>query len=237
MNYPCGLIRDLLPLYHDDVCSPESRAAIELHCTGCPDCKKILDDLRSMPEPHVAVAESAPLVPIQKRWNRERKLFLWIGLGIAIAVLLLFGAITLLREWKCVPMGKEDMVVTDVYQTSDGLIHIDYDDLYDLNYYSTWIEVGSDGYGYISAYRPILAKKTNRHSRGTAGVAFDPDSAFAFLNDEIHTPVTKVYLGIKNDPENSILVWEKDMKVRTATAQEEADWNRQTAQIAAPSSP
>ena len=37
MKYPCDLIRDLLPLYQDGVCSEESRAAVEEHLRGIPD--------------------------------------------------------------------------------------------------------------------------------------------------------------------------------------------------------
>lgn len=223
MNYPCGIIRDLLPLYHDDVCSTETRNAVEKHCAGCADCRKILNDLDSMPEPYEMAKEVDSLRPIQKKWNHERKKSLWIGLGVAFFVILILIANTVLREWECVPMGKDDVVVMAVFQTSDGMIHITYDDLYDLNYFSTAVEVGSDGNGYISTYRPILAKKINiPHRTGTAGNGFDPESAFAWLNDESLVPVTRVYLGIKDDPENSILVWEKGMEVRAATAEEEA---------------
>lgn len=223
MNYPCGIIRDLLPLYHDDVCSTETRNAVEKHCAGCADCRKILNDLDSMPEPYEMAKEVDSLRPIQKKWNHERKKSLWIGLGVAFFLMLILIANTVLREWKCVPMGKDDVVVMGVFQTSDGMIHITYDDLYDLNYFSTAVEVGSDGNGYISTYRPILAKKINiPHRTGTGGNGFDPESAFAWLNDESLVPVTRVYLGIKDDPENSILVWEKGMEVRAATAEEEA---------------
>lgn len=223
MNYPCGIIRDLLPLYHDDVCSAETRNAVEKHCAGCADCRKILNDLGSMPEPYEMAKEVEPLRPIQKKWNHERKKSLWIGLGVAFFLILILIANTVLREWKCVPMGKDDVVVMAVFQTSDGMIHITYDDLYDLNYFSSSVEVGSDGNGYISTYRPILAKKTNiPHRIGTGGICFDPESAFAWLNDESRVPVTRIYLGIKDDPENSILVWEKGMEVRAATVEEEA---------------
>ena len=223
MNYPCGIIRDLLPLYHDDVCSTETRNAVEKHCSGCADCRKILNDLGSIPEPYEMTKEVEPLRPIQKKWNHERKKSLWIGLGVAFFLILILIANTVLREWKCVPMGKDDVVVMAVFQTSDGMIHITYDDLYDLNYFSSSVEVGSDGNGYISTYRPILAKKTNiPHRIGTCGIGFDPESAFAWLNDESRVPVTRIYLGIKDDPENSILVWEKGMEVRAATAEEEA---------------
>lgn len=225
MNYPCGLIRDLLPLYHDDICSPESRSAIEAHCSECADCKKMLDALRTAPEPQTNMRDAAPLLPIQKRWNREKKKFLWIGLGIALFLLLTIIGHTALTQWYCIPMGKDDVVLTGLYQTSDGVIHVSFDDLYDLNFFSSAVEVGADGYGYIPVYRPILAKKTNMpHRIGTSGLGFDPDTAFAWLNENSMMPVTKVYLGIKDDPENSILVWEKGMEVRPATAEEEAEY-------------
>lgn len=225
MNYPCGLIRDLLPLYHDDICSPESRSAIEAHCSECADCKKMLDALRTAPEPQTNMRDAATLLPIQKRWNREKKKFLWIGLGIALFLLLTIIGHTALTQWYCIPMGKDDVVLTGLYQTSDGVIHVSFDDLYDLNFFSSAVEVGADGYGYIPVYRPILAKKTNTpHRIGTSGLGFDPDTAFAWLNENSMMPVTKVYLGIKDDPENSILVWEKGMEVRPATAEEEAEY-------------
>ena len=38
----CGIIQDLLPLYHDGVCSPESRTEVEEHLKTCPDCRAAL---------------------------------------------------------------------------------------------------------------------------------------------------------------------------------------------------
>lgn len=38
-NLPCGVIKDLLPLYHDGVCSEESRKLIEEHLAICPVCQ------------------------------------------------------------------------------------------------------------------------------------------------------------------------------------------------------
>lgn len=45
MNYHCELIKDLLPLYHDDVCSEESKKAVEAHLAGCQACKDIMQRL------------------------------------------------------------------------------------------------------------------------------------------------------------------------------------------------
>ena len=75
MNYPCGIIRDLLPLYHDDVCSTETRNAVEKHCAGCTECRKILDDLGSLPEPceMVKEAEKGNLTLRQKDMRKIRR--------------------------------------------------------------------------------------------------------------------------------------------------------------------
>ncbi len=42
----CDVVRDLLPLYADDVCSPASRTLVETHVRDCPACKSLLDHLR-----------------------------------------------------------------------------------------------------------------------------------------------------------------------------------------------
>lgn len=39
MKYSCGLIQDLLPLYLDNVCSDESRLAVDEHLEECAECR------------------------------------------------------------------------------------------------------------------------------------------------------------------------------------------------------
>lgn len=39
MKVSCEIIKDLLPLYHDGVCSKDSRTMIEEHLTDCEGCK------------------------------------------------------------------------------------------------------------------------------------------------------------------------------------------------------
>ena len=47
MKYPCEIIRDLLPLYIDGVCSEESKAAIETHLTECEGCRQYYEAMKS----------------------------------------------------------------------------------------------------------------------------------------------------------------------------------------------
>ena len=47
MNKDCEVIRDLLPLYADEVCSETSRRLIEEHLRECPECSGELEKLRT----------------------------------------------------------------------------------------------------------------------------------------------------------------------------------------------
>lgn len=43
----CNIIQDLLPLYADDVVSSESKAMVDAHLISCPECREILNEIRS----------------------------------------------------------------------------------------------------------------------------------------------------------------------------------------------
>ena len=47
MKTDCDVIRDLLPLYADEVCSGTSRQLIEEHLQECPECSGMLEKLRT----------------------------------------------------------------------------------------------------------------------------------------------------------------------------------------------
>ncbi len=75
MKYKCGLIRDLLPLYTDKVCSPETEQAVSEHLQECSECKKIYDILS---EPDCSYPEAADLTDQQnadalRKMNKKLK--------------------------------------------------------------------------------------------------------------------------------------------------------------------
>lgn len=47
MEMNCNVIRDLLPLYADQICSEESRELVDGHLAQCGDCSEILRQMRS----------------------------------------------------------------------------------------------------------------------------------------------------------------------------------------------
>lgn len=60
MKLSCEIIQDLLPLYDEDLCSPQSREAVEEHLKTCPQCCKKVEQSRSFTEPQLSqMAESS----------------------------------------------------------------------------------------------------------------------------------------------------------------------------------
>ena len=45
MSKECGIVEDLLPLYHDGVCSQESQELVEAHLEQCEKCRKMLGQI------------------------------------------------------------------------------------------------------------------------------------------------------------------------------------------------
>ena len=87
MSKNCDMIKDLLPLYADDVCSDESRKAVEEHINSCPDCKAELEKLRK----NVTVVpqkDGEVLKRIKKRLRIEK-----LAVGLISAAVLVFALI------------------------------------------------------------------------------------------------------------------------------------------------
>lgn len=90
MSLSCDVTRDLLPLYHDGVCSDESRALVEDHVAHCPACAELLTELRGEIElPHESPDDLAPLEQIGKQVKLGKKRAWMKGIAAALAVVLL----------------------------------------------------------------------------------------------------------------------------------------------------
>ena len=72
MKYNCEIVRDLLPLYAEQMASPASTALVEEHLAECPACRAELERMEKpvpvQPEPQ----PDAPLQNIRSSLNRRR---------------------------------------------------------------------------------------------------------------------------------------------------------------------
>ena len=73
MNISCEIIKDLLPLYHDGVCSNESKVMVEEHLIHCESCKaelKAMDDVLPVNNAEQNLKEADAVKNLSKKWKR-----------------------------------------------------------------------------------------------------------------------------------------------------------------------
>ncbi len=90
MNKDCEMIKDLIPLYVDGVCSEESKAKVEEHIEHCPDCLMTVERMKS----HLVLPmeDSSGVKGFKKYVNKK----IW---GRALAVILIFVLLWILLNW------------------------------------------------------------------------------------------------------------------------------------------
>lgn len=73
MNITCEMAEDLLPLYLEDTCSADSRAALEAHLHICPTCREKRERMeRNIPTLPKQAAGVVPLSDCARRIRRHR---------------------------------------------------------------------------------------------------------------------------------------------------------------------
>ena len=101
MNISCNVARDLLPLYHDGVCSAESRVLVEAHLKECPDCAAIRNELRVEIEmKHGEPDDASALTKIGETVKRRSKRAWLGGMAAVLAVVLLLSGLNFLQDRK-----------------------------------------------------------------------------------------------------------------------------------------
>lgn len=104
MSKNCDMIKDLLPLYADDVCSDESRKAVEEHIKECPDCKAELEKLRQ--NVTISPKNDGEVLKRIKRRLRIEKLAVGVISVLAVCGALLMGLVYLINDYESMDMDK-----------------------------------------------------------------------------------------------------------------------------------
>ena len=124
MTYPCGIIKDLLPLYIDEVCNGDSKQAVEQHLSECEACTKLYHTMRStegFADKDAALSEDMQMVNSLKQVKNSinRKIKMIVLYVVAAAAVLVFGSYLLFNAAiKEVPL--EDISVSaNVYSLTE----------------------------------------------------------------------------------------------------------------------
>ena len=111
MKIPCGLAEDLLPLYLDQVCSPDSEALVQEHLDHCPACRERLEVLREKQKEREEKGELEELQKARTAWQCGRRRARWKGALTALVVLVL-GACCLWYICQGAPVRVQDPEAT-----------------------------------------------------------------------------------------------------------------------------
>jgi Putative zinc-finger len=221
---PCDVIRDLLPLYSDQVCSAATIEKVEEHIAECQSCQNILDKMKaSLPLPMEAIeknkAEGAELKQITIRWNRAKGIAFAKGLIIATAVcgVLLLSYMGLFH-WDITKVPTNVAQISDVSQLKDGRLtfHVQITDGYELNHVKYVMD--ENGNFYLTPVRPLI--KSSRFANiGLTNDYYTVDIEKGHISREKDVPIQAVYWG---SPEDNILIWQKGTPLPAASESVEA---------------
>lgn len=223
MKISCDIIKDLLPLYHDKVCSEESRVMVDEHIKECDSCAKQLDDISDeLARPINAIDDAKPIKAIQNAWKKDKSKSFFKGTIIAVFVCaVLVGCFVGLTQLRVLPIKADMLEVSDVSRLSDGRI------VFLLNIKDN-IEAGSlqcrsdliDGVYNMTPMRTIIGKERSLESAriGLYEYYLVIDVAELEANED-GTPITSCYIGPKD---NGILLWENGMELPPASDELEA---------------
>ncbi len=162
VKLPCAVAEDLLPLYHDMVCSEESRALVEEHLAACGHCREVLSRMDYDVVSPSSADEMKPLVGLRSAWLRLRKKALLKGvIATAAAVSCLVGALFVMNDWKFIPVPTAKMELTEHSVLPDGTVafHLLVDDGLEIRH----IAIDRDyeaGVVYLTPKRSILEART-----------------------------------------------------------------------------
>lgn len=126
MTYPCGIIRDLLPLYIDDVCNEESKQAVENHLSECEKCRNYYESMKST-EGFVAkendnsedMKMANNLKNVKSKINKKIRN---IVLGAVAAMVFVIVGVTLLFNVALKEVSTDDVIVSANVYSFEELI-------------------------------------------------------------------------------------------------------------------
>lgn len=96
MKISCEIIKDLLPLYHDGVCSKESNAMVEEHLACCESCSaelKSMNEVLALNYTKQNMEEANGMKNLSKKWKKGMLKSLLKGVLIALLAVIILALV------------------------------------------------------------------------------------------------------------------------------------------------
>lgn len=230
MKLSCDVINDLLPLYHDEVCSEDTRKLVEEHLNECEVCRDIANKIGI--EFHIPRKELDEITFFksiqQKLRNRDIRLAV---IGVILLCIVAFGSY-FAETYQFIPVGASSFEVSKIAQLSDGAIGFQLSIL-DGKDVCSIITNSADKNGVVYIYgRRSLSENWRKTSEPTG---FHND--YYYYNAEHYNQwlsaldqtangdlpyVTEVRFGTEDD---YVLIWKEGIALPEASPGMENDYN------------
>ena len=129
---PCEIIRDMLPLYQDDICSEKSRNAIEEHIKECESCRKYLKKMEGE-----ILIETDRIESTDEGWKGFREFSEKVSRKLNRRIVMACGVVFLIcmmltvvlcsdafQSYHLSRIAAKDIKTEEVYQLKDGRLYV-----------------------------------------------------------------------------------------------------------------
>lgn len=94
MRNECNIIRDILPLYIDEIVSEDTVSFVEEHLEKCAACRAELENMKAPNALEIAASDTQandekPLKAFAKKWNRKKRIVISAFVAVLLIVALL----------------------------------------------------------------------------------------------------------------------------------------------------
>lgn len=159
MKISCNVIRDILPLYAEDMASQDTRELVEEHIASCEKCKKRLEEMRTVEEPPV-ITNIAPLRNIQNTLRRKKLQ----TIIFSVMVTLVFAVVTIAYLTTPEYISYNENAVS-IIEKDDGTVLLNFSEEVSGFNVTEYPAAGNSGNGYdITTWETIWHQKISRNN-------------------------------------------------------------------------
>ena len=207
----CDVIQDLLPLYHDNVASDDSRAMVDEHLKSCSDCREILTKIQEGNDSIHLGVDTAEIGAFRKMKSKLRKKSVAMILAAVLATALLCCGAAVPFS---IPYNAEKTSVNLAY---DNVIDIFYDGNYagvDARAEGNTLYIGYYGTVYAQIFKP--SERLQFSIGSSLAIDYGMNSAMIPISEQIdriyyvnYRQLRSVGTGTADEIEGAILIWER----------------------------
>lgn len=123
----CHVVKDLMPMYVENMCSVQTAAEVAEHLADCEECKEFMEDMKLGENLKLSPAEAEMAKSLKNVRRSINKRVKRAAVGTAVAAVLLFGGYLALFQMPLKDVAPEDINVSVQMYPIDELAAGEYD--------------------------------------------------------------------------------------------------------------